>query len=71
MIKRDLTHKTGPGDTFGLTSDREAWYFCDSLYNDQFLGGDSTDDATSDTTIAQEDGYIVKIALPDDEEANT
>jgi len=71
LIKRDLTHKTGPGDTFGLSSQRDAWYFCDSLYNDQFLGGDSTDDATSDTAIAQEHGYIVKVALPDDEEANT
>jgi hypothetical protein len=42
-----------------------------SLYNDLFLGGDSQDPETSDTVIAQEDGYVVKIALPEADEVNT
>jgi hypothetical protein len=72
LEKRGLTHKTGPGDVFSLSSDREAWYFDDSIYNDLFLGGDAESSETaSDTAVSQLDGYVVKVNLPDDDEANT
>jgi len=66
-LKRDLTHVTGPGDTFGITSDRESWYFVPSVYNTQFFGGDENDPLTSEdpTVMTQAYGYIVAIELPD------
>jgi hypothetical protein len=71
LQKRGLNHITGPGDVFTFSSQKEAWNFVDSKYNNLFLGGASTDDATSETGISQEDGFVVKINLPDDDEANT
>jgi len=69
LMKRGLTHITGPGDTFSGSSTKEAWYYCRALYYDQFLGGDADDPAdeaaAGDTeTITQEHGYVVKGALP-------
>ena len=32
LTKRGLTHETGPGDTFALTSDKESWYTCDAVF---------------------------------------
>jgi hypothetical protein len=65
-LKRDLTHITGPGDTFGITSEKEAWYFCHSVLHTQFFGGDAEDEASSTdpTVMTQEHGYIVQITLP-------
>jgi len=65
-LKRDLTHVTGEGDTFGITSEREAWYFVESVFADHFFGGDTDDDATSDdpTVITQDMGWIVTGTLP-------
>lgn len=72
-LKRDLTHITGPGDTFGITSEREAWYFVASVYNNYFLGGDKDDPQTSEdpTVLTREHGYIVKIDLPEQIEPET
>jgi hypothetical protein len=71
LVKRGLTHVTGPGDVFTFSSQKEAWYFVDSKYNDLFIGGDAQDAAPSGASIAKEYGYIVKVALPEDDEANT
>ncbi len=59
LEKRGLTRKTGPGDVFSFSSDREAWYFVDATYSDQFFGGD-----TGGTTEEKEQGYIVEVILP-------
>lgn len=69
-FKRDLTHVTGEGDTFGLTSNREAWYMVSSVFNDHFFGGDNTAPATSTdpTVLTQDMGWIVTGELPDYEE---
>lgn len=66
-LKRDLTHVTGPGDTFGITSKKEAWYFVPTIYKTQFFGGDTTAEATSNdpTVMTQDMGYIVTGELPD------
>ena len=72
-LKRDLTHVTGQGDTFGLTSEKEAWYFVPAVYNTQFLGGSGSDPSeSSDPTVMTRDmGYIVKITLPELTEPET
>lgn len=65
-LKRDLTHVTGPGDTFGITSMREAWYFVWSILNTQFFGGDESDPETSEdpAVMTQQHGYIIHGTLP-------
>lgn len=72
-LKRDLTHVTGEGDTFGLTSEREAWYFCAATYATQFLGGDKDTETSSEdpTEMTQEYGFIVRIDLPELTEPET
>ncbi len=59
LEKRGLTMQTGPGDVFAFTSNKDAWYYCDASYSDQFFGGD-----TGGTTEEKEQGYIVEITLP-------
>lgn len=71
LTKRGLTHETGEGDTFALTSEKEAWYTVDAVFNDHFLGGDTNDPANEtaagdDTTICQTHGYVIKIENPPD-----
>ena len=71
LTKRGLTHETGPGDTFALTSKKDAWHTVDGQFNDHFLGGDKDDKANetaagNDTTICQTHGYIVIIENPPD-----
>jgi hypothetical protein len=71
LTKRRLTHKTGPGDTFSFSSDRDAWYTVDGVFNDHFLGGDTSDPANeeaagNDTTICQTHGYVIAIQNPPD-----
>jgi len=60
-LKRAITQKTGPGDTLAFSSDKEAWYYVDSIYNDEFFG--SVDVAKGDDTVNT--GFIVKINLPE------
>jgi len=68
LTKKALTHRTGPGDTFALTSEKDAWYTVDGVFNDHFLGGSSKDKSTSkdDTIITQAHGYVIKIGNPPD-----
>jgi hypothetical protein len=62
-LKRDLTHVVGPGDTFGIMGDKEAWYFAPAVWNTQFLGGTAA--ANDDPTVlTSEHGYIVRMTLP-------
>lgn len=71
-FKRDLTHVVGEGDTFGITSNREAWYFVASMWADHFFGGDRsspTNQANHPTTLCQNTGWIVTGELPTVEEA--
>lgn len=69
-LKRDLTHVTGEGDTFGITSKKEAWYFVPTIYNTQHFGGDTSAEETSNdpTVMTQDMGYIVHGTLPTVEE---
>lgn len=71
LIKRALTHKTGPGDAFALESDKDAWYCCDAVFNTYFLGGASggnegtPSDPTEDMgTLTVLDGKVVKVEFP-------
>jgi hypothetical protein len=70
-LKRDLTHVTGPGDTFGITSKKEAWYFVPTTYYQQFFGGSKSDKASSKdpTVMCQDHGWIVTGELPTPETA--
>jgi hypothetical protein len=71
LTKRRLTHKTGPGDTFAFISDKDAWYTVDGVFNDHFLGGDTSAPADetaagNDYTICRTHGYVIKIENPPD-----
>lgn len=69
-LKRDLTHVTGPGDTFGVLGDKEAWYFVPSVWNTQFFGGTAVHN--DDPTVMTRDyGYIVRMTLPPISEEDT
>jgi hypothetical protein len=59
LEKRGLNRKTGPGDVFSFTSDREAWNFVDATWSPQFFGGD-----TGGTATTKKQGYIVEVTLP-------
>lgn len=68
LTKKPLTHQTGPGDTFSLSSEKDAWYTVDGTFSDHFFGGDTSDDESSNDpeVMTQEYGYVIKIGNPED-----
>ena len=67
LLKRDLTSQAWAGESFSFSSDRNASYFVDSRYDEEFLGGaDGSGGSGPEEEDPERQGFIVKINLPSD-----
>lgn len=64
LLKRNLASQSWQGEPMSFASERQASYFVDSIYNDEFLGGADGSGGGGGPDDPEEQGFCVKINLP-------